>query len=171
MNKLDEITGPLADVFVSEEEYKEQMQKNQEDEVEREIDSDEVYPSQIFSTTFYKLRENEQIEKLVDYLTKDHTIDIGIKTNLIKEHREDCAAVRHVEQGDWDNAWTFAKAETVLQEYDKEKDEWKNTVKTEHEGSRMFVVLKCKDTECSAKLKVDAKQLLKFITKTARQSP
>jgi hypothetical protein len=169
MNESDEITGPLADVFVSEEEYKKQMQENQEHEVEREIDPDSVYPSQIFNTTFYKLRESEQVEKLVDYLTKDHTIDIGINTELVKEHREDCVAVRNVEKDELDNAWTFAKAETVHQEYDEEKNEWKNTVKTRHDQGRMYLFLTCNYTECDAKLRVDAKQLLKFITKVAME--
>jgi len=158
----EEITGPLADVFVSEDQIR-------EDEVDREINPEEMYPSQIFSSKFYKLRENEQIEKLVDYLTKDHTINLGIDTELVEEHIEDCAAVRHVQQGDWDIEWTFAKAETEHTEYDEENDEWKDTVKTDHEDGRIFVLLRCNNKECNARLRVDAKPLLEFITKIATE--
>lgn len=163
----EDFEGPLADIFVSEEEYEKQMENQKEEQVEREIDSDSVSPSQIFNSKFYKLTDEEQSQKLTDYLAKPHTVGIEIETKLAKPHRDNCAAVRMVEQSDWDNAWTFAKAETIHREYDEEQDEWSDTIKTEHEGSRQFVVLKCNDTECDARLRVDSKQLLKFITKLA----
>ena len=165
MNESDEITGPLADVFVSEEEYEEQMQNQEQDE--KGIDAESVAPSQIFSNKFYKLNEHQQKKKLLEYLAKPHTLGIEIETQITKEHREGCAAVKNTEEETWPSPWSFVKAERL--NYNQEKDEWQDNIETEFEEDDIKLLLKCNDSECSAKLRVDAADLLGFISSVVRQ--
>lgn len=165
MNKENEITGPLADVFVSEEEYKKQMQNQEEDETENEIES--IAPSQIFSSTFYKLNKEQQKKKLLEYLAKPHTLGVNIETEITVKHREKCRAVKNSEEGTWPSPWSFVKAERL--DYDEKKDEWKDNIETKFEEDDIKLLLKCNDSECSARLKVDAADLLGFISSVVRQ--
>lgn len=152
---------PLDEVFVSEEEYRKQQQ-NQENKNQREVDPDSVYPSQIFSGKFYKLTDEEKKRKLTEYFQKKQTFNrINIRKSVSKEHREDCKAVEYTEDGKWDTPWTFSKAERL--QYDEEKDEWKDNVKTEHNRGSQYVLLKCNDTECMGALCVKSDDLLQMI--------
>lgn len=74
-------------------------------------------------------------------------------------HREDCDAVKMVEEGEWGSPWTFARAKIGI--FDKKEKNFvdRPEIDLSIEGPD-YVVVKCLDPECSASLKVETMDLL-----------
>ncbi len=72
-------------------------------------------------------------------------------TKLLQPHKKDCCAVKAVKSGDWETPWfmnTYApeKLETFL------ADSICRIRTDKHRGTSRWIILRCNDTDCEAKL-------------------
>ena len=67
--------------------------------------------------------------------------DGGMNAKIISDHIEDCAAVREVQNGNWDTPWCGIPDKTV----------WMSSAGDRRGSSFAWLLLPCNDPSCSAK--------------------